>query len=115
MAEHLHHNQCPESSKTGICSRQDAKNAKFGSLISLRPLRLWREIFRVLVAARPHWALCGYITFFLRAIVEGIQLFKNDREASIRAMAKYLRIEDREALETYRIYQPIPFPSAAAI
>jgi len=57
---------------------------------------------------------------FLRAIVEGIHLFKNDREASIRAMAKYLRIEDREALEeTYRIYreiyQPIPFPSAAAI
>jgi hypothetical protein len=26
--------------KTGICSRQDAKNAKSGSLISLRPLRL---------------------------------------------------------------------------
>jgi hypothetical protein len=26
-------------SKTGICSRQDAKNAKFGRLIPLRPLR----------------------------------------------------------------------------
>ena len=30
----------PWLSKTGICSRQDAKNAKSGSLISLRPLRL---------------------------------------------------------------------------
>ena len=30
----------PRLSKTGISSRQDAKNAKSGSLISLRPLRL---------------------------------------------------------------------------
>ncbi len=30
----------PWLSKTGICSRQNAKNAKSGSLISLRPLRL---------------------------------------------------------------------------
>ena len=36
--------------QNGICSRQDAKHAKSGSLISLRPLR---EIFRVLVAAQP--------------------------------------------------------------
>jgi hypothetical protein len=30
----------PWLSKTGIYSRQDAKNAKSGNLISLRPLRL---------------------------------------------------------------------------
>jgi hypothetical protein len=40
----------PWLSKTGIYSRQDAKNAKSGNLISLRSLR---EIFRVLVAALP--------------------------------------------------------------
>jgi ABC-type nitrate/sulfonate/bicarbonate transport system substrate-binding protein len=70
---------------------------------------------RSFVKSRP-----DVTTRFLRAIVEGIHLFKSDREASIRAMAKYLRIQDGEALEeTYRIYreiyQPIPFPSAAAI
>jgi hypothetical protein len=43
----------PWLSKTGICSRQDAKNAKSGSLISLRPLRLCGRYFRVLVAALP--------------------------------------------------------------
>jgi hypothetical protein len=43
--------------KTGICSRQDAKNAKFGSLIFFAAFAPLREIFRVLVAARPRWVL----------------------------------------------------------
>src|SRR5438094_7972979 len=60
------------------------------------------------------------VTRYLRAIVEGIHVLKKYRVASIRAMSKYLRIQDREALEeTYRIYreryQPIRFPSTAAI
>lgn len=59
-------------------------------------------------------------TRYMRAIVEGIHNYKNDREGSIRALSKYLRINDREALEeVYRIYfdiyQPIPHPSPAAI
>jgi hypothetical protein len=42
----------PWLSKTGICSRQDAKNAKpeFNFFAAFAPLR---EIFRVLVAALP--------------------------------------------------------------
>jgi hypothetical protein len=43
----------PWLSKTGIYSRQDAKNAKSGNLISLRAFAPLREIFRVLVAALP--------------------------------------------------------------
>jgi ABC-type nitrate/sulfonate/bicarbonate transport system substrate-binding protein len=57
---------------------------------------------------------------YMRAIVEGIHNYKSDREGSIRALSKYLRINDREALEEvyriyYEIYQPIPHPSPAAI
>lgn len=57
---------------------------------------------------------------YMRAIVEGIYNYKNDREGSIRALSKYLRLNDREALEEvyriyYDIYQPIPHPSPAAI
>ena len=57
---------------------------------------------------------------YMRAIVEGIYMVKNNREPSIRAMSKYLRIDDREALEdVYRLYKEIypqiPHPSSAAI
>ena len=57
---------------------------------------------------------------YMRAIVEGIYTVKNNPEPSIRAMGKYLRIDDREALEeVYRLYKEIypqiPYPSAAAI
>jgi NitT/TauT family transport system substrate-binding protein len=57
---------------------------------------------------------------YMRAIVEGIHTVKNNPEPSIRAMGKYLRIDDREALEdVYRLYKEIypqiPYPSLAAI
>jgi NitT/TauT family transport system substrate-binding protein len=57
---------------------------------------------------------------YMRGILEGIHNYKNDREGSIRALSKYLRINDRDALEEvyriyYEIYQPIPHPSPAAI
>jgi len=60
------------------------------------------------------------VTRYLRAIVEGIHMVKNNPEPSIRAMSKYLRIDDREALEeVYRLYRelypPVPHPSAPAI
>ena len=57
---------------------------------------------------------------YMRAIVEGIHMVKHNPEPAIRAMGKYLRIDDREALEeVYRLYRDtypqIPHPSAAAI
>jgi len=59
-------------------------------------------------------------TRYLRAIIEGIYMVKNNQEPSIRAMSKYLRIDDREALEdVYRLYKEIypqvPYVSPAAI
>jgi NitT/TauT family transport system substrate-binding protein len=60
------------------------------------------------------------VTRYMRAIIEGIYMVKNNPEPSIRAMSKYLRIDDREALEeVYRLYRelypPVPHPSPAAI
>jgi NitT/TauT family transport system substrate-binding protein len=59
-------------------------------------------------------------TRYLRAIIEGIYAVKNNPEPSIRALGKYLKIDDREALEeVYRLYREIypqiPHPSPAAI
>ena len=60
------------------------------------------------------------VTRYMRAIIEGIYMVKQNPEPSIRAMSKYLRIDDRDALEeVYRLYKelypPIPHPSPAAI
>jgi NitT/TauT family transport system substrate-binding protein len=70
---------------------------------------------RAFLKAQPDIA-----TRYMRAIVEGIYTVKNNPEPSIRAMSKYLRIDDREALEdVYRMYRElypqIPHPSPAAI
>ena len=70
---------------------------------------------RAFLKAQPDLA-----TRYLRAIIEGIYMVKNNPEPSIRAMSKYLRIDDREALEdVYRLYKEIypqvPHVSPAAI
>jgi NitT/TauT family transport system substrate-binding protein len=70
---------------------------------------------RSFVKSRP-----DVTTRYLRSIIEGIHLFKQEREPSIRALSKYLRIQDRETLEEvyriyFEIYQLIPYPSASAI
>jgi len=72
-------------------------------------------ISRAFLKAQPDLA-----TRYLRAIIEGIYMVKNNPEPSIRAMSKYLRIDDREALEdVYRLYKEIypqvPHVSPAAI
>lgn len=70
---------------------------------------------RAFLKAQPDVA-----TRYLRAIIEGIHMVKNNPEPSIRALGKYLKIDDREALEeVYRLYREIypavPHPSPAAI
>ena len=57
---------------------------------------------------------------YMRAIVEGIYAVKQNPEPAISALKKYLKIDDREALEdVYRLYKeiypPLPHPSPAAI
>jgi len=57
---------------------------------------------------------------YMRAIVEGIYAVKQNPEPAIAALRKYLKIDDREALEdVYRLYKElypaIPHPSPAAI
>jgi NitT/TauT family transport system substrate-binding protein len=60
------------------------------------------------------------VTRYMRAIIEGIYMVKQNPEPTIRALSKYLKIDDRDALEeVYRLYKeiypPVPYPSPAAI
>ena len=56
----------------------------------------------------------------LRAIARALRLFKNDRDAAIRSLTRFMAVNDAEALEeTFRshakIFQNIPAPSVAGI
>jgi len=51
----------PQPLKTRICSRQDAKNAKFGIGFPFATFASLREIFRLSVAALPRWDLRGEV------------------------------------------------------
>lgn len=57
---------------------------------------------------------------FLRSWVEGIKAFKTDKELSIKVLAKYLKISDREILDkSHEIYRPVykrmPFGDRRAV
>jgi NitT/TauT family transport system substrate-binding protein len=45
---------------------------------------------------------------FLRAWVEGIKIFKTDKDQSLKVLAKYLKVQDRDILEkSHEIYRPV--------
>ncbi|MBI3014464.1 MAG: hypothetical protein HYY65_05255 [Candidatus Tectomicrobia bacterium] len=58
---------------------------------------------------------------FLKAYAEGYALYRSNREAALRALAKYMKLDDPEMLEeTYREFTgkfqtPKPYPSMAGI
>jgi NitT/TauT family transport system substrate-binding protein len=56
------------------------------------------------------------ITQYLKAIIEAIHFYKNNRDESIRIMGTYLKISDREVLDPIYdhyadIFMPLPVPS----
>jgi hypothetical protein len=60
--------------------------------------------------------LPAIVTQFLKAIIEAIHFYKNNRDESIRIMGNYLKISDREVLDqVYNhyadIFMPLPLPS----
>ncbi len=57
------------------------------------------------------------VSKYLMANIEAIHLFKTRQEETMQIMSKYLKIQDREALEEiYKLYreilQPVPLPTA---
>jgi NitT/TauT family transport system substrate-binding protein len=45
---------------------------------------------------------------FLKSWVEGIKTYKTDKELSLKVLAKYLKLNDRDVLEkSYEIYRPV--------
>ncbi|HVO91337.1 MAG TPA: ABC transporter substrate-binding protein [Terriglobales bacterium] len=97
-----------------------AKKAGFTILVDPTQYQIDFPQLEVITTRRLLNSRRDVATRYMRAILEGIHNYKSDREGSIRALSKYLRLNDREALEEvyriyYEIYQPIPYPSPAAI
>jgi len=56
----------------------------------------------------------------MRAITKALRIYKTDKEAALRALSVFMRLQDREALEeTWRVvgevYKDTPTPSLAGI
>lgn len=97
-----------------------AKKAGFTILVDPTQYKIDFPQLEVITTRRFLKAHRDVATRYMQAILEGIHNYKNDREGSIRALSKYLRINDREALEEvyriyYEIYPALPYPSPAAI
>jgi ABC-type nitrate/sulfonate/bicarbonate transport system substrate-binding protein len=97
-----------------------AKKAGFRSLIDLADLGFPSTSASIVVmkstAERQEKEVYGV----LRAIARALRLFKNNREAAIRSLARFMKVNDPEALEeTFRshakIFQDIPAPAVAGI
>jgi NitT/TauT family transport system substrate-binding protein len=66
---------------------------------------------RALIKSQP-----AVVTQYLKAMIEAIHFYKNNRDESIRIMANYLKISDREVLDQVYdhyadVFMPLPVPS----
>ncbi len=97
-----------------------AKKAGFRSLIDLADLGFPSTSASIVImkstAERQEKEVYGV----LRAIARALRLFKNNREAAIRSLARFMKVNDAEALDEMfrshaKIFQDIPAPAIAGI
>ena len=76
--------------------------------IDLRKLPIYYPVNGVISSKKFLASNRDVVRGFLRAWVEGIKAFKTDKDLSIKVLAKYLKINDREILEkSHEIYLPV--------
>ncbi|MGN6719577.1 MAG: ABC transporter substrate-binding protein [Candidatus Binatia bacterium] len=88
--------------------------------IDLSQLPIYYPVNGVITSRKFVAANRGIARGFLRAWVEGIKIFKTDKDQSLKVLAKYLKIQDREILEKspeiYRpVYKKIPYGDRRAV
>lgn len=91
--------------KAGLTTLADPKSIKIDFPLNGIVTR------RALIKSQP-----AVVSQYLKAIIEAIHFYKNNRDESIRIMGNYLKISDREVLdEIYEhyadVFMPLPLPS----
>jgi len=85
-----------------------AEKLGFHVTIDLSELPIYYPVNGVIAAKKFVAANRDSARNFLKSWVEGIKVFKTDKETSLKVLAKYLKINDRDVLEkSYEIYRPV--------
>jgi ABC-type nitrate/sulfonate/bicarbonate transport system substrate-binding protein len=85
-----------------------AEKMGFHVAIDLSQLPIYYPVNGVVASKKYVASNRDAVRNFLKSWVEGIKAFKTDKELSIKVLAKYLKINDRDILEkSYEIYRPV--------
>jgi ABC-type nitrate/sulfonate/bicarbonate transport system substrate-binding protein len=85
-----------------------AEKMGFHVTIDLSQLPIYYPVNGVIASKKFVATSPDVATNFLKGWVEGIKAFKTDKELSLKVLAKYLKIDDRDILEkSYEIYRPV--------
>lgn len=98
-----------------------ARKMGFNTLIDMAQLNIPFQLTALLASRNYLKANPEVVMSAIQALTEGIHFYKKEKEASIKIMGKYLRTDDREALEeTYReialkVVPEKPYPTLAGV
>lgn len=93
----------------------------FNTLIDMAELNIPFQLTALLAARSYLKRNPEVVTAAIQALTEGIHFYKKEKEASIKIMGRYLKTDDREALEeTYReialkVVPEKPYPTLAGV
>jgi len=85
-----------------------AEKMGFHVVIDLSQLPIYYPVNGVIASKKFLASSPDVARNFLKSWVEGIKVFKTDKELVLKILAKYLKITDRDVLEkSYEIYRPV--------
>jgi NitT/TauT family transport system substrate-binding protein len=85
-----------------------AEKMGFHVVIDLSQLPIYYPVNGIVASKKFVTSSPEAVKGFMKSWVEGIKIFKTDKELSMKVLAKYLKIADRDVLEkSYEIYRPV--------
>jgi NitT/TauT family transport system substrate-binding protein len=85
-----------------------AEKMGFNVAIDLSELPIYYPVNGVIASKKFIAANRDAARNFLKSWVEGIKIFKTDKEQTLKVLAKYLKVNDREILDkSHEIYRPV--------
>jgi ABC-type nitrate/sulfonate/bicarbonate transport system substrate-binding protein len=98
-----------------------ARKLGYNALIDMSQLNIPYQLTALLASANYIKQHPDIVQSVVRALSEGVYFYKREKEPTVKILAKYLKTDDREALEeTYRevalkVLPEKPYPSLAGI